>query len=172
MAQGEKSARILDFGCGPASFLALLRDEFGFENIEGLELNENSAGIAARSYGITLIPRMEAPAAMVEIDAGEAHTPILQGAQRDQDQPWHRGPYQNGWLNTDYEPLNRDIVFVDVTERFPFPEQSVAAVERYPLRKRIIVRNQHAAFAGGDRYGQPRLRSFYQSAPTRHPRRA
>lgn len=52
----EKSARILDFGCGPASFLALLRDEFGFENIEGLELNERSAGIAARCYGITLTP--------------------------------------------------------------------------------------------------------------------
>jgi 2-polyprenyl-3-methyl-5-hydroxy-6-metoxy-1,4-benzoquinol methylase len=55
----EKSARILDFGCGPASFLALLRDEFGFENIEGLELNENSAGIAARCYGITLTPNIE-----------------------------------------------------------------------------------------------------------------
>ena len=55
----EKSARILDFGCGPASFLALLRDEFGFEDVEGLELNENSAGVAARSYGIKLTPTIE-----------------------------------------------------------------------------------------------------------------
>jgi 2-polyprenyl-3-methyl-5-hydroxy-6-metoxy-1,4-benzoquinol methylase len=55
----EKSARILDFGCGPASFLALLRDEFGFDNVEGLELNENSAAIAARSYGIKLTPTVE-----------------------------------------------------------------------------------------------------------------
>ena len=55
----EKSARILDFGCGPASFLALLRDEFGFENVEGLELNEKSAGVAARSYGIKLTPTVE-----------------------------------------------------------------------------------------------------------------
>jgi 2-polyprenyl-3-methyl-5-hydroxy-6-metoxy-1,4-benzoquinol methylase len=52
----EKSARILDFGCGPASFIALLRDEFGFANVEGLELNEISAGVAARSYGIQLTP--------------------------------------------------------------------------------------------------------------------
>ena len=56
----EKSARILDFGCGPASFLALLRDEFGFEDVEGFfELNENSAGVAARSYGIKLTPTIE-----------------------------------------------------------------------------------------------------------------
>jgi hypothetical protein len=32
---------------------------------------------------------------------------------------------RTGWLNTDYEPLNKEIVFVDVTKRFPFPEQSV-----------------------------------------------
>lgn len=55
----DKSARILDFGCSPASFLALARDEFGFENVEGLELNENSAGVASRSYGIKLTPTIE-----------------------------------------------------------------------------------------------------------------
>jgi 2-polyprenyl-3-methyl-5-hydroxy-6-metoxy-1,4-benzoquinol methylase len=55
----EKSARILDFGCGPASFIALLRDEFGFQNVEGLELNEYSAGVAERSYGIKLALAIE-----------------------------------------------------------------------------------------------------------------
>ncbi|MBS7699535.1 MULTISPECIES: class I SAM-dependent methyltransferase [unclassified Chelatococcus] len=48
----EKSARILDFGCGPGSLLALLRDHYGYENCEGLELNRQSAEIAARSYGV------------------------------------------------------------------------------------------------------------------------
>lgn len=52
----EKAAKILDFGCGPASFIALLRDEFGFANVEGLELNANSAAVADRSYGIKLAP--------------------------------------------------------------------------------------------------------------------
>jgi 2-polyprenyl-3-methyl-5-hydroxy-6-metoxy-1,4-benzoquinol methylase len=51
---GDKSASILDFGCGPGSFLALIRDEFGFKNIEGLELNKESAGIALRNYGLDI----------------------------------------------------------------------------------------------------------------------
>jgi len=33
-------------------------------------------------------PRMEAPAAMVETDARQEHTPILQGAPRDQESAW------------------------------------------------------------------------------------
>jgi hypothetical protein len=68
---------------------------------------------------------MEASAAMVEIDTRQAHTGILQGPPRDHDQPRHWRPTRTGWLNTDYEPLNKEIVFVDVTKRFPFPEQSV-----------------------------------------------
>ena len=55
----DKSAKILDFGCGPASFIAMLRDEFGFQNVEGLELNQRSADIAERSYGIKLTPTPE-----------------------------------------------------------------------------------------------------------------
>jgi 2-polyprenyl-3-methyl-5-hydroxy-6-metoxy-1,4-benzoquinol methylase len=52
----DKSDRILDFGCGPASFLALLRDEFGFMNTEGYELNKMSADVAKRRYNIDLTP--------------------------------------------------------------------------------------------------------------------
>jgi 2-polyprenyl-3-methyl-5-hydroxy-6-metoxy-1,4-benzoquinol methylase len=50
----DKSASILDFGCGPGSFLALLRDKCGFENVEGLELNKKSASIALRHYALEL----------------------------------------------------------------------------------------------------------------------
>jgi 2-polyprenyl-3-methyl-5-hydroxy-6-metoxy-1,4-benzoquinol methylase len=50
----DKSASILDFGCGPGSFVALLRDKFCFENVEGLELNKKSAGIALRHYALKL----------------------------------------------------------------------------------------------------------------------
>ena len=50
----DKSASILDFGCGPGSFVALLRDKFGFENVEGLELNKKSASIALRHYALKL----------------------------------------------------------------------------------------------------------------------
>jgi 2-polyprenyl-3-methyl-5-hydroxy-6-metoxy-1,4-benzoquinol methylase len=55
----DKSARILDFGCGPASFIALLRDEFGYQNVEGLELNKDSAAIAERQYNIKLTPTVD-----------------------------------------------------------------------------------------------------------------
>ena len=50
----DKSASILDFGCGSGSFVALLRDKFGFENVEGLELNKKSASIALRHYALEL----------------------------------------------------------------------------------------------------------------------
>jgi predicted SAM-dependent methyltransferase len=30
-----------------------------------------------------------------------------------------------GWINSDYEPLNKEILYVNATECFPFPEQSV-----------------------------------------------
>ncbi|MGM4906887.1 class I SAM-dependent methyltransferase [Tardiphaga sp. 866_E4_N2_1] len=55
----DKAAHILDFGCGPASFIALLRDEFGFSNVEGLELNTRAADIARRCYGIVLTPTVD-----------------------------------------------------------------------------------------------------------------
>lgn len=46
------SLSVLDFGCGPGSFLALLRDEFGFQDVHGLDINRDSAEIARRFYGI------------------------------------------------------------------------------------------------------------------------
>lgn len=49
----NRDARILDFGCGPGSFLAMLRDR-GFANVEGLELNLQSADVARRRHGIEL----------------------------------------------------------------------------------------------------------------------
>ena len=52
--EADKSAAILDYGCGPGSFLALLRDEFGYANVEGLELNLHSAEVARRCYGLEL----------------------------------------------------------------------------------------------------------------------
>jgi SAM-dependent methyltransferase len=50
----ERPVTILDFGCGPGSFLALLRDKFGFEDVDGLEINAESAAIAKRNYGLHL----------------------------------------------------------------------------------------------------------------------
>src|SRR5215471_18726519 len=53
-----------------------------------------------------------------------------------------------GWLNTDYEPLNKEIVFVDVTKRFPFPEQSVDffhtehMIEHVPLSSAQFFMNE------------------------------
>jgi 2-polyprenyl-3-methyl-5-hydroxy-6-metoxy-1,4-benzoquinol methylase len=58
--EADRSAAILDYGCGPGSFLALLRDEFGFANVEGLELNLHSAEVARRCYGLELAPNAEA----------------------------------------------------------------------------------------------------------------
>jgi len=52
--EADKGAAILDYGCGPGSFLALLRDEFGYANVEGLELNLHSAEVARRCYGLEL----------------------------------------------------------------------------------------------------------------------
>jgi 2-polyprenyl-3-methyl-5-hydroxy-6-metoxy-1,4-benzoquinol methylase len=54
--EADKAAAILDYGCGPGSFLALLRDEFGYANVEGLELNLHSAEVARRCYGLELAP--------------------------------------------------------------------------------------------------------------------
>lgn len=50
----NKTARVLDYGCGPGTFMALLRDRFGFSNVEGLELNRQSSKIAKQSYSFDL----------------------------------------------------------------------------------------------------------------------
>lgn len=51
---GDQALNILDFGCGPGAFLALLRDEFGFTNVEGLELSQVSVEFARQHYGLTV----------------------------------------------------------------------------------------------------------------------
>jgi 2-polyprenyl-3-methyl-5-hydroxy-6-metoxy-1,4-benzoquinol methylase len=55
----DKSLKILDYGCGPGSFTALLRNEFKFLNVEGLELNKQSVIIAQRNYGLTIASSLE-----------------------------------------------------------------------------------------------------------------
>jgi 2-polyprenyl-3-methyl-5-hydroxy-6-metoxy-1,4-benzoquinol methylase len=50
----HKSKSVLDFGCGPGSFLAYLRDKHGFTDVEGIELNKESASIAKAIHGITI----------------------------------------------------------------------------------------------------------------------
>lgn len=50
----SRSSSILDFGCGPGAFIGLLRDEFGFQNVEGLEINRDSATVAKRLHDLTI----------------------------------------------------------------------------------------------------------------------
>jgi 2-polyprenyl-3-methyl-5-hydroxy-6-metoxy-1,4-benzoquinol methylase len=50
----DKSLSILDYGCGPGAFIALLRDEFGFSNVEGIEVNRESITIAERNFGLRI----------------------------------------------------------------------------------------------------------------------
>ena len=45
-------ARVLDFGCGPGSFLAYLRDKYGFTDLYGVELNKQSAAVAREMHGL------------------------------------------------------------------------------------------------------------------------
>lgn len=51
----DPSLAILDFGCGPGAFLALLRDEFGFADVEGLELSCSSVAFARRHYQLPVV---------------------------------------------------------------------------------------------------------------------
>jgi 2-polyprenyl-3-methyl-5-hydroxy-6-metoxy-1,4-benzoquinol methylase len=50
----DKTSTVLDYGCGPGAFLALLRDGFGFREVEGLEINRESAFIAQQHYNLTI----------------------------------------------------------------------------------------------------------------------
>jgi SAM-dependent methyltransferase len=50
----DKSITILDYGCGLGAFLALLRDEFDFPNVEGLELSRVSVEFARLCYGLPI----------------------------------------------------------------------------------------------------------------------
>jgi predicted SAM-dependent methyltransferase len=55
---------------------------------------------------------------------------------------------RSDWLNTDYEPLNEKIVYVDVTKRFPFPDRSVDyfhtehMIEHIPLSAAQLALNE------------------------------
>jgi 2-polyprenyl-3-methyl-5-hydroxy-6-metoxy-1,4-benzoquinol methylase len=50
----DPKASVLDFGCGPASFLAYLRDKYDFVNLSGIDLNKQSAAVAQMAYGMTI----------------------------------------------------------------------------------------------------------------------
>jgi 2-polyprenyl-3-methyl-5-hydroxy-6-metoxy-1,4-benzoquinol methylase len=50
----DRAISILDYGCGPGAFLALLRENYGFSALEGLELNRQSVEIARKHFGFTL----------------------------------------------------------------------------------------------------------------------
>lgn len=50
----DKSVSILDYGCGPASFIAYLRDKCGFGNVEGLEINRESVEIARINFDLRI----------------------------------------------------------------------------------------------------------------------
>lgn len=50
----DKTVKVLDYGCGPGTFLAILRDQFGFSHLEGIELNKESLEVAKHSYALNL----------------------------------------------------------------------------------------------------------------------
>jgi 2-polyprenyl-3-methyl-5-hydroxy-6-metoxy-1,4-benzoquinol methylase len=51
---GLSSGRVLDYGCGTGSFLALLRDDFGVTDAQGLEISSEARERAARAYGLKI----------------------------------------------------------------------------------------------------------------------
>jgi len=50
----DKSVSILDYGCGTGAFIAFLRDQLRFVNLEGIEVNQESIGIARRNFDLKL----------------------------------------------------------------------------------------------------------------------
>jgi len=55
----DRSLTVLDYGCSHGAFLALLRDEFGFSTVEGLEISRDSVEFARRHYGLTVASATE-----------------------------------------------------------------------------------------------------------------
>lgn len=53
--EGDRKTAILDFGCGLGGFLALLRDEFGFKNVEGIELDRHGRVFARTHYDLAVV---------------------------------------------------------------------------------------------------------------------
>ena len=56
----DPAAKILDYGCGPGSFLALLRDEFGFRSVDGIELSGDGRRIAKERYRLAIKTNVDA----------------------------------------------------------------------------------------------------------------
>jgi SAM-dependent methyltransferase len=50
----DASARILDFGCGTGSFVALLRNEYSFRNVDGLEISDAGREVALQCHGLRI----------------------------------------------------------------------------------------------------------------------
>ena len=55
----DKTISILDYGCGPGSFLAFLRERCGFANVEGLEINRDSIDIGKDAYALSMASTVE-----------------------------------------------------------------------------------------------------------------
>ncbi len=51
--------RVLDYGCGTGSFIALLRDEFGVTEAHGLEISSQARDRARLAYGLEIAGRVE-----------------------------------------------------------------------------------------------------------------
>lgn len=56
----DRSARILDFGCGPGSLIALLRDVHDYRNVEGLEISAAGRALARQEHGLHVAPDIRA----------------------------------------------------------------------------------------------------------------
>jgi len=54
--QSEHAGDLLDYGCGPGTFLAYLRERRGFRSVEGLELSRKSVAFARETFGLTVAP--------------------------------------------------------------------------------------------------------------------
>jgi len=51
----DKSITILDYGCGTGAFLAFLRDKYGFQNVEGIELSNAGVIIGTHKFRLPLV---------------------------------------------------------------------------------------------------------------------
>lgn len=56
---GRKPRSVLDYGCGSGAFLALLRDEYGVAEVEGLEISESAREVAINRYSLDVAPSPE-----------------------------------------------------------------------------------------------------------------
>lgn len=52
----DKSIAILDYGCGTGAFLAFLRDKYGFQNVQGIELSSAGIAIGKQKFDLPIVP--------------------------------------------------------------------------------------------------------------------